>query len=69
MWLEQLLLEFGDDLDLKFGHTTFQGIFYIECDDYQGMLILAEHGSMEECAREAYMSLLESRLKGEYKCG
>ena len=68
MWVEQLLLAFPD-LDLKFGHTTFQGLFYIECDDYQGMLTIKEYDSIEKCAREMYMPLLESRLKGERECG
>lgn len=68
MWVEQLLLEFHD-LSLTFGHTTIQGLFYIEGDDYQGMLTIEEHEGIEKCAREMYMSLLESRLKGERACG
>lgn len=68
MWVEQLLLEFHD-LDLKFGHTTFQSLFYIKGYDYQRMLTIEEHDSLEKCAREMYMSLLESRLKGERACG
>ena len=68
MWVEQLLLEFHD-VDLKLGYATFQALFYIEGDDYQGMLTIEEHEGIEKCAREMYMSLLESRLKGERACG
>lgn len=64
MWVEQLLLKFND-LNLKFGHTTHQGLFYIGGYDYQGMLVIEEHESIEKCAREIYMHALKSQIKEE----
>lgn len=69
MWVEQLLIKFGADLNLKFGHTTHAGLFYIECDDYQGIMLIKENASMEQCAKEAYIDILESQLKENSNVG
>lgn len=69
MWVEYLLIDFSANINLKFGHTTHQGLFYIECDDYQGALLIRESASMEQCAKETYMELLESKLKENSNVG